>query len=86
MKAVRTLEEIRHERGEGVHGFVLMVTGSLPADPNVAKRVCESIRDQIDEYFSGLERIWNGDIEITGLQLRMERSEVYIKEGLPNAS
>lgn len=85
MSLVRTLEEIRRERGDDIHGFVLMVTGALPADPDTARQICGVIKGSVDTFLSELERTTELGVEVTGLQLRMERSEVYIREGLPNA-
>jgi len=82
---IRTLEEIRRDRGENIHAFVLMVTGALPAHADSARQLCETIQSLVDRTLSDLEQATEGAMEITGLQLRMEKSEIYISEGLPNA-
>lgn len=81
---IRTLEEIRRERGEDIHGFVLMVTGVLPADEEEAKSITETIQVLVDGAMHDLEQATGSALEVTGLMLRMEKSEVYIAEGLPN--
>lgn len=83
---VRTLEEIRAQRGPGVHGFVLMVTGALPPDLDSARQICGMMKGLVDKVLTDIERATEGELEVTGLTLRMEASEVYIKEGLPNGS
>lgn len=81
---VRTLAEIRCERGGAPHGFVLMVTGALPDDPRKAKAAAAEIRDAVDDELSKIEESVPG-MELTGLMLRVETVENYIKERLPNA-
>lgn len=81
---IRTLEEIRTERGD-VHGFVLLVTGALPADQAEAARICEDLRDRMDMHLSAMERTQEG-LELTGLSIRMESAEVYIAAGMPNGT
>lgn len=82
---VRTLEEIRAQRGPGIHGFVLMVTGALPADPDAAKQMCSMIHSLVDKVMVDIEVATEGEVEVTSASLRMETSEAYIKLGLPNA-
>lgn len=80
---VRTLAEIRADRGESVHGFVLMVTGAITGEHRNAYAAI--IRDRVDEAMSAIERDSAGAVELTGLMLRVETADKYIKEGLPNS-
>jgi len=80
---VRTLAEIRAERGDSVHGFALIVTGAITGEHRAAYTAI--IRDRVDEAMSAIERDSAGAVELTGLALRVETAEAYTKAGLPNA-
>lgn len=81
---VRTLTEIRAERGGNPHGFILLVTGALPDDPEQARAAASDIRDAVDAVLSEIEEAVP-DMELTALALRMETFEKYVEEGMPNA-
>ena len=82
---VRTLEEIRHERGDDVHGFVLMVTGAIVGSEVEKAAFSAILRERVDGTLSEIERQSDGAVELTGLMLRVETAEAYTARGLPNA-
>lgn len=79
----RTLQQVSDERGEKVHGWALVATGALPADPARAKELSEWLLSEIERV---LDRYHRFDVETTSLALRVETFDNYIKEGLPGAS
>lgn len=83
--SVRTLEEIQRERGGMPHAFALMATGVLPDDPERAKAAASNIQAYVDEALSDVESM-TPDMELTGLQIRMETADNYRLANLPNAT
>lgn len=82
---VRTLSEIREERGEPVHGWVMVITGALPADKARADVLAQMIIENTDIFMEGFKTWSKGEMEVTGMTLRMESYETYVAEGMPNA-
>lgn len=81
---VRTLAEIRQERGEDPYGFVLIATGALPADAGKAAVICSWIQTAVDNALTTAQQDF-ADTEITGLAIRSETYEAYVAEGMPNS-
>lgn len=74
------LTEIREEIGE-VHGFILVVTGAIPA--SVARLLGKRITKDISEVLEKIES--DTGVRIMSVDLRSENFETYCKEGMPNA-
>jgi len=83
---LKTLAEIREERGEPVHGWVLIATGALPADKAKADALAQQLLETVDSALSKLETSSEGRLEVGGIQMRMESFEAYQAWELPNAS
>jgi len=83
VSGVRTLEEIRAEHGESVHGFVLMVTGAIIPGA-LASVIGAAIQERVDEVMTAIEQDYPEGVELTGLALRVETVDAYQKAGLPN--
>ena len=81
---IRTLDQIRAERGEEPHGFVLMACGALPADQERARHICARIQEAIDFTVNELEKRHPG-LEVILFTLRMESFEKYIEANMPQA-
>lgn len=81
---MRTLAEIRAERGESPHAFVLVITGVLSADPETAHKEGQFLLHMVDTAVHHADRQCDG-MEVTSLALRVETLEVYKEAGLPNA-
>jgi len=83
---IRTLEEIRDERGDSLHAFALMVTGAIFPGA-LAKVIGAAIQERVDELMTQMEKDYpGGGVEVTGLMLRVETVGAYLSAGLPNSS
>lgn len=78
-----TLKQVHDRTGEEVHGFVLMLTGALPADKATAKDLQARIVTAVDEAIRGFEA--EGAV-LTKMIVRMEPYQSYLEQRMPNGS
>ncbi len=83
---VRTLEEIRRDRGESPHCWLLMAYGALPQDSQKARAIAARAVEAVETALGELEKEFPGDLEVTGFSLRVETFEAYRKAGMPGVS